>query len=32
MYEDVYVLGGEVEGWYSVDERGAGLRKGEDIR
>jgi pyruvate dehydrogenase E1 component alpha subunit len=32
LYEDVYVLGGAVQGWYSVDERGAGVRKGEDIR
>ena len=31
LYDDVYVLGGAVEGWYSVDERGAGVRKGEDI-
>ncbi len=31
LYDDVYVLGGEVQGWYSVDERGAGVRKGEDI-
>jgi len=32
LYDDVYVLGGELQGWYSVDERGAGVRKGEDIR
>jgi len=32
LYDNVYVLGGEVQGWYSVDERGAGVRKGEDIR
>jgi pyruvate dehydrogenase E1 component alpha subunit len=31
LYDDVYVLGGEVQGWYSVDERGAGVRRGEDI-
>lgn len=31
LYDDVYVLGGAVRGWYSVDERGAGVRKGEDI-
>ncbi len=31
LYDDVYVLGGELQGWYSVDERGAGVRKGEDI-
>ena len=32
LYDDVYVLGGQVQGWYSVDERGAGVRRGEDIR
>jgi hypothetical protein len=31
LYDDVYVFGGAVHGWYSVDERGAGVRKGEDI-
>jgi pyruvate dehydrogenase E1 component alpha subunit len=31
LYDDVYVLGGQIEGWYSVDERGAGVRRGEDI-
>ncbi|MCD6727824.1 MAG: pyruvate dehydrogenase (acetyl-transferring) E1 component subunit alpha [Solirubrobacteraceae bacterium] len=31
LYDDVYVLGGEVRGWYSVDERGAGVRRGEEI-
>jgi len=31
LYDDVYVLGGQVQGWYSVDERGAGVRKGEEI-
>jgi pyruvate dehydrogenase E1 component subunit alpha len=30
LYEDVYVLGGQVKGWYSVDERGAGVHRGED--
>src|SRR5436190_7769923 len=30
LYDDVYVLGGQVHGWYSVDERSAGVHKGED--
>jgi pyruvate dehydrogenase E1 component alpha subunit len=30
LYENVYVLGGQVKGWYSVDERGAGVHRGED--
>jgi hypothetical protein len=32
LYDDVYVLGGLVRGWYSVDERSAGVHKGEDER
>ena len=32
LYDDVYVLGGQVKGWYSVDERSAGVHKGEDER
>jgi pyruvate dehydrogenase E1 component alpha subunit len=32
LYDDVYVLGGQVHGWYSVDERSAGVHKGEDER
>jgi pyruvate dehydrogenase E1 component subunit alpha len=32
LYDDVYVLGGQVGGWYSVDERSAGVHKGEDER
>ena len=32
LYDDVYVLGGQVRGWYSVDERSAGVHKGEDER
>ncbi len=28
LYDDVYVLGGELQGWYSVDERGAGVPQG----
>ncbi|HEX8205440.1 MAG TPA: pyruvate dehydrogenase (acetyl-transferring) E1 component subunit alpha [Solirubrobacteraceae bacterium] len=30
LYEHIYVLGGQVKGWYSVDERGEGVHKGED--
>ena len=30
LYDDIYVLGGQVKGWYSVDERGEGVHKGED--
>jgi pyruvate dehydrogenase E1 component alpha subunit len=32
LYDDVYVLGKQVKGWYSVDERSAGVHKGEDER
>jgi pyruvate dehydrogenase E1 component alpha subunit len=32
LYDDVYVLGGQVRGWWSVDERSAGVHKGEDER
>ena len=32
LYDDVYVLGDQVPGWYAIDERGAGVRKGEDVR
>jgi pyruvate dehydrogenase E1 component alpha subunit len=32
LYDHVYVLGDQVKGWYSVDERSAGLHKGEDER
>ena len=32
LYDNVYVLGGQVRGWYSVDERGAGVHRGEDER
>jgi pyruvate dehydrogenase E1 component alpha subunit len=32
LYDDVYVLGEQVRGWYAIDERGAGVRKGEDVR
>jgi hypothetical protein len=32
LYDDIYVLGGQVRGWYSVDERSAGVHRGEDER
>jgi pyruvate dehydrogenase E1 component alpha subunit len=32
LYDDVYVLGDQVAGWYSVDERSAGVHRGEDER
>jgi hypothetical protein len=32
LYDDVYVLGGQVRGWYSVDERTPEPHKGEDER
>jgi TPP-dependent pyruvate/acetoin dehydrogenase alpha subunit len=32
LYDDVYKLGDQVRGWYSVDEREPEVRKGEDIR
>jgi pyruvate dehydrogenase E1 component alpha subunit len=32
LYDDVYVLGDQVRGWYSVDERGPGVHRGEDER
>ena len=32
IYDHVYVLGDQVKGWYSVDERSAGVHKGEDVR
>ncbi len=31
LYDDVYVLGDQVRGWYSVDVRGPGAVKGEEI-
>jgi pyruvate dehydrogenase E1 component alpha subunit len=30
LYDHIYVLGDQVKGWYSVDERAAGVHKGED--
>ena len=32
LYDDVYVLGGQVQGWYSIDERTPVPHKGEDER
>jgi pyruvate dehydrogenase E1 component alpha subunit len=32
LYDDVYVLGDQVRGWYSVDERSPAPHKGEDER
>ena len=32
LYDDVYVLGDQVRGWYSVDERSPQPHKGEDER
>src|SRR5690348_17485740 len=32
LYDNVYVLGDQVRGWYSVDERAAGVHRGEDER
>src|SRR5918992_2635897 len=30
LYEHIYVLGDQVKGWYTVDERGEGVHHGED--
>src|SRR5512133_1036587 len=32
LYDNVYVLGDQVRGWYSVDERSAGVQRGEHLR
>jgi pyruvate dehydrogenase E1 component alpha subunit len=32
LYDDIYVLGDQVRGWYSIDERSAGVHRGEDER
>ncbi len=32
LYDDVYVLGDQVQGWYSVDERTPDVHRGEDER
>jgi pyruvate dehydrogenase E1 component alpha subunit len=30
LYDHIYVLGDQVKGWYTVDERGEGVHHGED--
>jgi pyruvate dehydrogenase E1 component alpha subunit len=32
LYDNVYVLGDQVQGWYSIDERSPGVHRGEDER
>jgi pyruvate dehydrogenase E1 component alpha subunit len=32
LYDHIYVFGDQVQGWYSVDERSAGVHKGEEER
>jgi pyruvate dehydrogenase E1 component alpha subunit len=32
LYDHIYVMGDQVGGWYSVDERSAGVHRGEDER
>jgi pyruvate dehydrogenase E1 component alpha subunit len=32
LYDNVYALGDQVRGWYSVDERSPGVHRGEDER
>jgi pyruvate dehydrogenase E1 component alpha subunit len=32
LYDDVYVLGDQVKGWYSIDERTPEVHRGEDER
>jgi hypothetical protein len=32
LYDDIYVLGGQVRGWYSLDERTPSPHRGEDER
>jgi pyruvate dehydrogenase E1 component alpha subunit len=32
LYDDVYVLGDQLSGWYAIDERSPGVHKGEDER
>ncbi len=32
LYDDIYVLGGQVQGWYSLDERTPSPHRGEDER
>jgi TPP-dependent pyruvate/acetoin dehydrogenase alpha subunit len=32
LYDHIYVFGDQVRGWYSVDERSAGVQRGEHLR
>jgi pyruvate dehydrogenase E1 component alpha subunit len=32
LYDHIYVLGDQIKGWYAVDERSAGVHKGEQER
>ena len=32
LYDHIYVMGDQVKGWYSVDERSAGVHRGEHER
>ena len=32
LYDHIYVIGEQVKGWYSVDERSAGVHRGEHER
>ena len=32
LYDNIYVLGDQVQGWYSVDERTPAVHRGEDER
>jgi pyruvate dehydrogenase E1 component alpha subunit len=32
LYDNIYVFGDQIKGWYSVDERSAGVHRGEDER
>ena len=32
LYDDIYVFGDQVRGWYTVDERAAGVHRGERER
>jgi len=32
LYDNIYALGGQVRGWYSMDARAAGIHRGEDER
>jgi len=32
LYDSIYVLGDQLKGWYSVDERSAGVHRGEHER